>query len=143
MVTLLGPLGGGLAGVQIGVGMASGIFHATMSPGPAMHEPTTIDGSGIQHHAGQRGCNEPVSTTPHRCAGLWSTTCCDYFAPGTKIKIDPSLESSARVLDALAVVQTVGDVEPAAVVGHLILPTLGEGRAGPTSLVILHSALLF
>jgi hypothetical protein len=143
LVTLLGPVGGSLAGAQVGMGMAPGVSHAAMSHSGEMQDPAAMGGSGVQHYPGQSDCAEPGSATPHRCAGLWSTTCCHYFAPGTKIEIDPSLESSARALDDLAVVRTAGHVEPVAVFGPLILPTAGEGRAGPPPLFILHSALLF
>ena len=112
MATLLGPLSGGLAGHQMGMGM------------------------------GENDCAEHDSSEPRRCAGLWSTACCDYFAPGAKINIEPSFESSSRAADALPIGTAAEVLEPAAIWTHLILPTSGEGRPGSTSLVILHSALL-
>jgi len=142
MVTLLGPVGGGLAGAQVGMGLAPGVSHAAMSHSAEMQDPAAMGGSAVERHPGRSDCAEPGSATPHRCAGLWSTTCCHYFAPGTKVEIDPSLESRASALDDLAVVRTAGNVEPVAVLGPLILPTVGEGRAGPTPLFILHSTLL-
>ena len=112
MATLLGPLSGGLAGHQMGMGM------------------------------GENDCAEHDSSEPRRCAGLWSTACCDYFAPGAKINIEPSFESSSRAPDALPVGTAAEVLEPAALWAHLILPTSSEGRPGATSLVILHSSLL-
>jgi len=112
MATLLGPLSGGLAGHQVGMDM------------------------------GENDCAEHDSSEPRRCAGLWSTACCDYFAPGSKIKVEPLLESSSHASDALPIGAVAEVLEPAAIWTHLILPTAGAGRTGPTSLVILHSALL-
>lgn len=139
MVSLLGPVGGGLAGVQVGMSGEPGESHAAMEH----HSTTAAPATG--HHDGMatEHCGEPGSDVPHRCAGLWSTACCDYFAPGTKIEIDPSLELATHVINAFSVTWIAESLEPASTWGHLILPTSGESRAGPTSLVILHSALLF
>lgn len=90
----------------------------------------------------EQGCAEHDSSEPRRCAGLWSTACCDYFAPGAKVKVGPLRESSSHASDVLPVGAVAEVLEPVAPRGRLILPISGAGRAGPTSLVILHSSLL-
>lgn len=132
MATLLGPLGGGLAGTQMGMGMDVGMASQPMDMGEPAH-----------HQMDSNDCAEHDSGKSHRCAGIWSTACCDYFAPGAKVKVEPSLESTASALGALSADAVSKVLGPAEAWGHLILPTAGEVRAGPTSLVILHSALLF
>ena len=132
MATLLAPVGGGLAGYPVGMGMdeVPGGHHATPAVEAAHHQ---MEGNG---------CAEHDSGESHRCAGLWSTACCDYFAPGSKVKVEPALESSSHASFALPVGLVAEVMEPIAPWGHLILPRAGEARAGPISLVILHSSLL-
>ncbi len=154
MATLLGPVGGGLAGYPMGMGMdanpAGGhdavtmedIGHHTAMAGEAAEHPATQAETAAHHQMGGNDCGEHDSGESHRCAGLWSTACCDYFAPGSKIEIYPAPESSSPPVAALSVTLAADNLEPAATWSHLILPTVGEGRAGPVSLVILHSALL-
>ena len=156
MATLLGPMGGGLAGHHMGMGIDAGkaappmdlggvvgqaVLPMDMGDGHAGHH--AADGEqAANHQMGGNDCAEHDSGESHRCAGLWSTACCDYFAPAAKIKIEPPLDSRTHASDALPVGAVAYVVEPAATRGHLILPIAGEGRAGSTSLVILHSSLL-
>jgi len=132
MATLLGPVGGGLAGHQMGMDMDVGVAAPAIDMGE----------QAANHQMGGNDCAEHESGASNRCAGLWSTACCDYFAPGAKIKIEPSHESSSHASDALPVGAVAKVLEPAAPWGYLLLPIAGEGRAGPTSLVILHSSFL-
>jgi hypothetical protein len=131
MATLLGPMGGGLAGYQMGMGTHDGT--------DGHHTPMAVEAAHDQMDGND--CAEHGSSEPCRRAGIWSTACCDYFSPGAKIRLEPSLESSSRASNALPGGTTAEVLEPTAAWGHLILPIAGEGRAGPASLVILHSSL--
>jgi hypothetical protein len=111
---------------------------APLSPAMAWH-------CGDHPEQGEMGpgddCSEGAEGEVHRCAGLWSSACCDFSSPARPTHDVPGgFGLHTRGVSVLvAELATVLSLPPLA---HSTLDRLVEDRAGPPPARLLTSVLL-